>query len=176
MLLNLVLIILSVINPISNETLRDNSQNLRSETDTEHVQLFSNTKFLLESKDERYLRNKELNPIRNIDHNIGNTDHPFGNIDQHLGNTGHHLGNTDHNLGNTDHNLGNTDHNLGNIDHHLGNTAHNLSNIDQYLGNTDHNLSNIDQYLGNTDHHFETQTLDISYLEESEYTLGKKLK
>ncbi len=127
MLLNLVLIILSVINPISNETLRDNSQNLRSESDTEHAQLFLNTKFLLESKDERYLRNKELNPNRNIDHNIGNIDHHFGNIDHHL-------------------------------------------------GNTEHNLSNIDQYLGNTDHHFETQTLDISYLEESDYSLGKNLK
>ena len=133
MLLNLVLIILSVINPISNETLSDNSENLRSESDTEHAQLFSNIKFLLESKDERYLRNKELNPNRNIDHNIGNIDHHFGNIDHHL----------------------------GNADHHLGNTEHNLSNIVQYLGNTDH---------------FETQTLDISYLEESEYTLGKKLK
>jgi len=120
MLLNLVLIILSVINPISNETLRDNSQNLRSESDTEHAQLFLNTKFLLESKDERYLRNKELNHNRNIDHNIGNIDH--------------------------------------------------------HLGNTEHNLSNIDQYLGNTDHHFETQTLDISYLEESDYSLGKNLK
>ena len=128
MLLNLVLIIISIIKHVSNEKQRNYSQNLRNKSDTDHAQLF-----LLEPKDERYLRNKELNPNRNIDHNIGNIDHHFGNIDHHL----------------------------GNADHHLGNTEHNLSNIVQYLGNTDH---------------FETQTLDISYLEESEYTLGKKLK
>ena len=93
---------------MSNEKQRNYSQNLRSESETDHAQLF-----LLEPKDERYLRNKDLNPIGNIDHNIGNI--------------GHHFGNTDH-------------------------------------------------HLGFADHHFETQTLDISYLEESDYTLGKSLK
>ena len=115
MLLNLVLIIISIIKHVSNEEQRNYSQNLRSESDTDHAQLF-----LLEPKDERSLRNKDLNPIGNIDHNIGNIDHNIGNIDHHFGTTDHHL--------------------------------------------------------GFADHHFETQTLDISYLEESEYTLGKKLK
>ena len=122
MLLNLVLIIISIIKHVSNEEQRNYSQNLRSESDTDHAQLF-----LLEPKDERSLRNKDLNPIGNIDHNIGNIGHHFGTTDHHLGNKDHHFGNTDH-------------------------------------------------HLGFADHHFETQTLDISYLEESEYTLGKKLK
>ena len=108
MLLNLFLIIISIIKHVSNEKQRNYSQNLRSESETDHAQLF-----LLEPKHERSLRNKDLNPIGNIDHNIGNIDHHFGTTDHHL---------------------------------------------------------------GFADHHFETQTLDISYLEESDYTLGKKLK